>query len=45
MIDVLSLTAGAALLVCAVVDLSQRRYLRATLLTAGAGLNLLFVAS
>jgi len=45
MINVFSMIAATALLVCAVVDLRQQRFLRATLLATGAAANLIFVAS
>lgn len=45
MINVFSMIAAAALFVCAVVDLRQQRFVRATLLAAVAAANLIFVAS
>lgn len=45
MINIFSMVAAAALLVCAVIDLRRQNFLRATLLAVGAVANLIFVAS
>lgn len=45
MINVFSMIAAAALFICAVIDLRQQRFLRATLLAAIGAANLIFVAS
>jgi xanthine/uracil permease len=45
MINMFSMIAAAALLICAVVDLRRQNFIRATLLAVAAGANLIFVAS